>query len=661
MTPPKTAADYAAIAVAPLLIFLMISSLANFLVLILYHGGFSQRVSWTLLMFTLGSVGIARVAIERDRTYALGYAGILGILTFTAMLRFVDSPIFSAFILVLIGYLANVIVRDCTLIDDEIDASGQGLIDSGRLFINNKIQQDDPAATENDSNDFKRKRERQTHQPGRTVLYLALAALPLFGLGQFFLRNDPDTWARAQKLLAFYLFASLSLLVTTSFLGLRRYLRQRRVEMPRDVSIAWLAGGLALVAAVLLVAFLVPLPGKALVSFEPPAFLDSPGNTSASRYGWGQEGADKSNPDAPASTDSSPQDKEVQSLTAQEGAPAGDVGDGNRDEGPTGKQKGGDQQPTSGGDQKQSSESESPSKQENGSKQQSGQQSKPSGSDSPKQQSDQQSDPSSQESSSQDSTSDSSENQSDAQQSSESKSDSESDESQPNPDAQSDESQSNPGAQSQAGEDPSDQQDQQDPSNDQQQQSQPPDGGLPPEGSSGQGSSSSSPSVIETIADAVPMVASLFKFVVFLVLAGIVGVFVWMNRDLIAQWWDWLFGRGDSQADDSFEEFFSASTQVPPRTFASFRNPIGKESDLRRIVVITFQAFEAWTREQGIARGKDETPTEFIKRVAKSVPQMSAPASQVVDAYNRIVYGRGQATKSDLSAADQVWKAMTAH
>ena len=46
----------------------MISSLANFLVLVLYRGGFPERVSWTLLMFTLGAVGIARVAIERDKT-----------------------------------------------------------------------------------------------------------------------------------------------------------------------------------------------------------------------------------------------------------------------------------------------------------------------------------------------------------------------------------------------------------------------------------------------------------------------------------------------------------------------------------------------------------------------------------------------------------------
>ena len=165
---------------------------------------------------------------------------------------------------------------------------------------------------------------------------------------------------------------------------------------------------------------------------------------------------------------------------------------------------------------------------------------------------------------------------------------------------------------------------------------------------------------MESLSGAVTAIVTLFKFIIFLVLAGIVAAFLWLNRHLLAQWWEWLFGRGETQTEDSFEEFFLASTQVPPRPFASFGNPIGKESDLRRIVVITFQAFEAWTREQGMERGKDETPSEFITRVAKSVPQMSTPASQVVDAYNRIVYGRGKATKSDLNAADKVWKAMLA-
>ncbi len=154
------------------------------------------------------------------------------------------------------------------------------------------------------------------------------------------------------------------------------------------------------------------------------------------------------------------------------------------------------------------------------------------------------------------------------------------------------------------------------------------------------------------------MIASLIKFVIFLVLAGIVVAFVWMNWHLIADWWNRLFGGETETSSDGFDEFVESVTQVPPRSFASFRNPIGKESDLRRIVVITFQAFEAWTREQGSPRGKQETPSEFIRRVSKTVPQMSAPASQLVDAYNRIVYGRGRATQRDLDAATQVWRAM---
>jgi hypothetical protein len=589
LTPAKTAADYAAIAVAPLLIFLMISSLANFLMLVFYHGGFPQRVSWTLLMFTLGAVGVARIAIEQDRPYALGYAGILGLVTFVAMLRFVDSPLFSAAILVVIAYLADVIVRDCTLIDDKVDASGQGLIDSGRLFMKQQIQPDDASAEEGNDLSGQPPARRKTHQPGRTVMWLALAALPMFGIGQFLLRDDPDTSTRAQKLLAFYLFASLSLLVTTSFLGLRRYLRQRQVEMPNDVSIAWLAGGLAMIAAVLLVAYLAPLPGKAIASLELPELLDSPGTTKASRYGWGKEGADQSNRDAPSVLEPNSEDKEVQKFAPQQGAPEGDVGDGNREQGPTGKRDGGKQQAKGGGDQSQQqsdSSSQSGSQGEN----QQGQQSPSDASGEQSQQKSQQS----------------SEQQSEAQQEERGES------------------------------------------------------GLPPESGQASESSSSTPGVIESLADAVPMAVSLIKAFIFLVLAGIVLAFLWMHRHLIAQWWNKLFGGGrQEESVESFDDFVESVTQVPPRAFASFANPIGKESDPRRVVVITFQAFDAWTREQGTPRGKNETPTEFARRITQSVPQMSTPASQIVDAYNRIAYGRGAVTKDDLSAAERVWQLMT--
>ncbi len=73
--------------------------------------------------------------MNRVASIRLGYAAALGAATFVVMSQFVGSPLFCAFILVVIAYLADVIVRDCTIIDDDVDASGEGLIDAGRLFV----------------------------------------------------------------------------------------------------------------------------------------------------------------------------------------------------------------------------------------------------------------------------------------------------------------------------------------------------------------------------------------------------------------------------------------------------------------------------------------------------------------------------------------------
>ncbi|MEM9827659.1 MAG: hypothetical protein AAF958_13795, partial [Planctomycetota bacterium] len=277
----KTASDYAAIAVAPFLIFLMIYALASFLSLVLYQGSYPSRIRWILLCFTMGSVAIARIAIEKDRAYSLGYAGALGLVTVLVMTTFVGNPVIPIVTVGVILVLSDRIVRDCTLIDDKQDSSDRGLLEFGSLA----------------------KGKKSGHQPGRTVLYLAIAALPMFGLGQFFLRGQSAVWGQAQFLLAVYLFAALSLLVTTSFLGLRRYLRQRRTEMPQEVSIAWMAGGLISIALILFLATLAPLPGQAIASFEFPDWMQPREDQSASRYGWGQEGTKQKDSTAKQITD----------------------------------------------------------------------------------------------------------------------------------------------------------------------------------------------------------------------------------------------------------------------------------------------------------------------------------------------------------------------
>lgn len=162
----------------------------------------------------------------------------------------------------------------------------------------------------------------------------------------------------------------------------------------------------------------------------------------------------------------------------------------------------------------------------------------------------------------------------------------------------------------------------------------------------------------QAINQSVSVFSGLIKFIVFVGLIAVVLVFLWLNRDWISQWWDSLFGRRSDSSAASTDEFLAANSQVPPRSFSSFRNPIGRESDVRRVVVITYQAFEAWAREQGVPRGRDETPSEFLRRAVKVAPQASTPAGQIVDAYNRIAYGMGRPTEGDMKAAAEVWQLM---
>ncbi|MEM6468609.1 MAG: hypothetical protein AAF802_03510, partial [Planctomycetota bacterium] len=124
-------ADYAAVAVSPILIFLMISSLASFFVLLFYEGSFTDRIFYLIVMYTMGSVALARLVIEQNRAYAAGYTLLLAVAMFFVATSFIGNILVSGGIVFLIAYLADRIVHDCTLIDESVDASGEGLVDRG--------------------------------------------------------------------------------------------------------------------------------------------------------------------------------------------------------------------------------------------------------------------------------------------------------------------------------------------------------------------------------------------------------------------------------------------------------------------------------------------------------------------------------------------------
>jgi hypothetical protein len=155
------------------------------------------------------------------------------------------------------------------------------------------------------------------HTPGLWVLYFSLAALPLFGIGQHWI---PATETGRRRyvfvLLLVYVAAALALLVTTSFLNLRRYLRQRRVEMPLSIAGTWVGVGAVLIVVVMLFAALIPRPGAEIALSRVPWQRSSSDDRQASRLtaiqDRGAKGASKSTAGGERAADEDPDKRREQ-------------------------------------------------------------------------------------------------------------------------------------------------------------------------------------------------------------------------------------------------------------------------------------------------------------------------------------------------------------
>ena len=264
--PTKTLADYLVIAVSPVLIMVLVHSLCFFLVEVFYRGEAAGGVRWVLFWFVLAVVLIARIGIEQGDTQAMIYGILLALATWIYLAMVQPNVIFGAILLGIVWFTAHKITCNCTIIDDEADASGQGLLQSLRrlppLFKKKPTLASTQPKAEAASASDRAKKKVASQAPGVWLIYYSLAALPIFGLGQTLLPAN-DLAARHQSFiyLLLYLCAALGLLVTTSFLGLRRYLRQRYLAMPANIAFGWVQFGVSAVVVVLCLALLLPRPG----------------------------------------------------------------------------------------------------------------------------------------------------------------------------------------------------------------------------------------------------------------------------------------------------------------------------------------------------------------------------------------------------------------
>jgi uncharacterized protein DUF4129 len=621
-----TLADYVAIALSPLLIMALVGSLVFFLVEVLYQGEYQPRLQWILFFFVFGAVLISRISMTEGISDRAGlYALVLGGLGWYAMQRYVQYPpdapladygwLVNLGLMLIIWWSAHRLTRDCTLIDDSVDASGVGLLDAAGL--------DAPpaqagSATEEGPRKKKRKAKEETgfigwwerylsfraemakrpHTPGVWVVYFSLAALPIYGIGQSLI--PPDATERRQYafwLMTVYVASGLGLLLATSFLGLRRYLRQKKLQMPISSTGVWLTIGGMLIGALLFVGALLPRP-NAEYRMLPEWMVGSP-DQKASNWAMmkdapgkdgGRENSSKSGKDKDGASGSKDkgQGKDGKGSGKQGGDKGKDQGSGK------GKDKGG-----SGGDKKSDKSSGDKSASDKGQKS-----ADKSGKDGAKSKQDQ----------------------------------------------------------GKAG-DPKDKDGKKrdDQKAEQQEKSETP----PPQNRPWQ-------------LQLPPWLTTLLKWIVGIIL-GVLVLFVLIRallkflanftswaKNLLAglqSFWNALWGllpggrrrRGLGEAEEE---------EKPVLPFSYFRDPFlsGEAAGLppEELVRYTFDALEAWARERHMARHVGETPLEFAARVGDEVPALEGDVLRLSDFYVRVVYARARIPEGSREPLRRFWQLLRA-
>ncbi len=415
------------------------------------------------------------------------------------------------------------------------------------------------------------------------MVYFSLAALPLFGIGQWFIPAS-DTGGRRYvfMLMLVYVAAGLGLLLTTSFLGLRRYLRQRRIEMPTLMANLWLTTGVAIILVLLAAAAILPRPSAEYAIAELPFSLGSP-ERDASRVAPIKRDGTQDDEQGPAAS------RESSDGKATDEPPGGA---GNQPEGEATGEGAGTASETESGQQAEGEGGKSSRGESEGGKSQQGEQPGSSG---------------------------------------EKSADSNRSQQQQAQDQQSGKQQGDASETEQPGDDSSNsepvdalrglEQDRQGESGDA--SSEP--SGEPP---GGEPTSPPSPPELPSLDVAVSPLLMIFKWIIYALLALAVIFALLRYREEVmgairsflaelAAWWNGLWG---GKRDYGLAEDDALDIRVPPPPFASFADPFASGTagsySVAELVRYSFEAFEAWAREHGCEREPEQTPHELARRGA---------------------------------------------
>ncbi len=702
----QTLADYVVIAISPALIMALVGSLVFFLLEVFYQGQFVGRLHWVMACFVFAAVLIGRISIEEGYERAIVFGIALAIPVGIASSRFIEIQgnwvdqfgwLINWGLIGLIWWCAHRLTWDCTVIDDAEDASGEGLLQIAGLEKRPApAEAEPPSGPVTASGDKKRRKKaradlplttraaarlegttsrevpagwwqryveksRRPHAPGVWVVYFSLAALPLFGIGQWFIPAADVAGRRyAFWLLAIYVAAGLGLLLTTSFLGLRRYLRQRRIEMPTLMANLWLTTGAMVIALLLVLAALLPRPDAEYAISELPFSVGSPDSSSSHHAPVRSEGADDDDPNAaPQSDPTGRQDARGSGGSERTDAPPqGEGGHESDDRG--GSRQSSDAKAQASGEKQQGDESKGNS---SGSAQdKDGRQS--SSSDPRRDASDARRRAGSERSREKPGTPPRSDATEGGKPESVSAKQPRTGESNEQPQASSERS---PPRERQRAEQDQEQQRSDDANNEKPAERTrllPGETELPP------------PPVdeLESAGKLVAWLKEYPKWIFYGVVIVVVAVGLWRTRaELLAALREILTAFGDlfaglwgtkrrvpAAADDPRIEL-----ELPPTPFSSYADPFASGADqqatLEELVRYSFEAFEAWSREHGCPRHPDQTPHELARNVARHNPAIAAEARAIAELYSRAAFDRGELpAKEGREQLRLLWRRMAA-
>ncbi|QDU76363.1 translation initiation factor IF-2 [Bremerella volcania] len=626
MRPRLTELDYAIIAVAPALIMVLVGSLVLFTVGVFYDGPHDWRLNFIMCMFVLGIVANARVGIEEGGARAVMLGGILGVCVLAAVMRFVpEAVILTAILLGVIWWLSTRLVYDCTVMAGSVDASKKGLMqwirreqpdEDSQEKVPQPIEETQGVTgqSEEDSQDpktFLQKLDAWVNPtntkfaPGAWVVYFSLAALPIFGFGQALAGSQvADKKWYLFTLLVAYVFAALCLLVTTSFLGLRRYLQTRGLMMPLSMTGTWLGVGFGVVALVLIVVSILPRPNAEYELAQLPFYQDEQ-ERKASQVAVNKDGTKDNRQDRSKTTDNQERtDKNSQKSneTKKDGKDPSNQTDPNAEKKKPGESKETDQQQSE--NSKTNDKSKSEDKKESESQEKSSDQSKSQEGESEQKQGDESSEKSEQ-----------------------------SQQNQTQSDAKQNESEEK-GSQEESTEESSPEQSNQ----------------PPPESP---GSSFSNP---------LASWGDWLKVLVYAAVIGVVAFFVWKFWDDIVKAWNefWASLLGGKKEQEPQEETAPEPVKKPRLAFSAFRNPFHdpswKTKPLEEWVRYSFAALEAWAAEQGSQRREEQTPGEFASMLEMQHHELASTVRPTADLYGQVAYGSGKAPRETLEILRKLWE-----